>query len=51
MTSDTRKVFFSLLLSLIEKSPDPKLLKTITEVVYKWVQNQSATGKGSYSSL
>ena len=40
MPQDCRKMFFSVVSSLIEKSPDAKLLKTITRIVDDWVKNR-----------
>ncbi|KAL5252847.1 hypothetical protein ACHWQZ_G015572 [Mnemiopsis leidyi] len=34
-----RKMFFGNLITLIEKSPDPKLLRSLTDVVAHWVQS------------
>ena len=45
MVQETRKTFFSsILLSLIEKSPDVKILKAITKMVEDWVKNKSPFG-------
>lgn len=45
MVQDMRKTFFSsILLSLIEKSPDVKILKAITKMVEDWVKNKSPFG-------
>ena len=38
MPQDTRKAFLNILTSLIEKSPDPKLLKVVTKMVEEWVK-------------
>ena len=38
MAPDTRKAFINIMTSLIEKSPDPKLLKTLTKIVDEWVK-------------
>lgn len=40
MAQDCRKLFFSVLTSLIEKSSDSKLLKTITRIVDDWIRNR-----------
>ena len=40
MPQDCRKMFFSVISSLIEKSPDAKLLKTITKIVDDWIKNR-----------
>ena len=38
MTQDSRKAFMSILTSLIEKSPDTKLLRILTKIVEEWVK-------------
>ena len=38
MAPDTRKAFINIMTSLIEKSQDPKLLKTLTKIVDEWVR-------------
>ena len=38
MTQDSRKAFVSILTSLIEKSPDTKLLRMLTKIVEEWVK-------------
>jgi len=38
MAQETRKAFLNVLTSLIEKSPDPKLLKVVTRMVDEWVK-------------
>ncbi len=38
MAQDTRKAFLNVLTSLIEKSPDPKLLRVVTKMVEEWVK-------------
>lgn len=40
MPQDCRKAFFNLLTSLIEKSTDVKLLKSIAKIVDDWVKNR-----------
>lgn len=40
MPQDCRKMFFNILTSLIEKSTDVKLLKSIARVVDDWVKNR-----------
>ena len=40
MPSDVRKSFMNVLTSLIEKSLDPKLLKTLTKIVEEWVRGK-----------
>jgi len=40
MPSDVRKSFMNILTSLIEKSLDPKLLKTLTKIVDEWVRGK-----------
>jgi len=40
MPSDVRKSFMNVLTSLIEKSLDPKLLKTLTKIVDEWVRGK-----------
>ena len=42
LVNDYRKMFFGNLVTLIEKSPEPKLLRSLTEVVSQWVQSQSS---------
>ena len=37
-----RKMFFGNLITLIEKSPDPKLLRSLTDVVASWVQSPTS---------
>ena len=45
MVQDMRKTFFSsILLGLIEKSPDVKILKAITKMVEDWVKNKTPFG-------
>lgn len=51
MVQDMRKTFFSsILLSLIEKSPDVKILKAITKMVEDWVKNKSPFGASQLPS-
>ena len=38
MAQDTRKTFINVMTSLIEKSPDAKVLKTLTKIVDDWVR-------------
>ena len=38
LPQDSRKAFTNILVSLIEKSPDPKLLKVLTKIVDDWVK-------------
>ncbi len=38
MPPDARKAFMNIMTSLIEKSPDPKLLKTLTKIVDEWIR-------------
>ena len=38
MPQDTRKSFLNVLTSLIEKSPDTKLLRVVTKMVDEWVK-------------
>ena len=38
MPTDARKAFINILTSLIEKSPDSKLLKTLTKIVEDWIK-------------
>lgn len=38
MTQDSRKALMNILTSLIEKSPDPKLLRVLTKIVEEWVK-------------
>ncbi len=40
MAPESRKAFISILTSLIEKSPDPKLLKVLTKIVEEWVKSK-----------
>lgn len=40
MPQDTRKSFLNVLTSLIEKSPDPKLLRVVTKMVEEWVKSK-----------
>ena len=40
MAQDSRKVFINILTSLIEKSPDSKLLKVLTKIVEEWVKSK-----------
>lgn len=40
MVQETRKAFVNILTSLIEKSPDSKLLKIITKIVEDWVKSK-----------
>ncbi|XP_068742186.1 transformation/transcription domain-associated protein-like isoform X1 [Montipora capricornis] len=40
MTADIRKHFFFILTTLIEKSPDSKLLRAITKIVEDWVKTK-----------
>ena len=40
MAPDIRKAFINIMTSLIEKSPDPKLLKTLTKIVDEWVRGK-----------
>ena len=45
MQQDTRKLFFNILTSLIEKSTDTKLLRSLTKIVEEWVTlKHEATG-------
>ncbi len=40
MPQECRKVYFNILSSLIEKSPDTKLLKILTRIVDDWIRNR-----------
>ncbi len=40
MAQDARKAFISILTSLVEKSPDPKLLKVLTKIVEEWIKSK-----------
>ena len=40
MAPDTRKAFINIMTSLVEKSQDPKLLKTLTKIVDEWVKGK-----------
>ena len=40
LVTDIRKMFFANLTTLIEKSPDPRLLKSLTEVTYPTFPSQ-----------
>ncbi|KAL5497639.1 hypothetical protein EMCRGX_G014148 [Ephydatia muelleri] len=45
MQQETRKLFFNILTSLIEKSTDTKLLRSLTKIVEEWVTSKhEATG-------
>ena len=39
-----RKAFINMMTSLVEKSPDPKLLKTLTKIVEEWVTGKVRMG-------
>ena len=42
MSMDMRKNFIQVILtSLIEKSPDPKILRAVVKIVEEWVKNNS----------
>ena len=51
MTQDSRKAFVSILTSLIEKSPDTKLLRMLTKIVEEWVKAKVETCGWSRISL
>ncbi|KAK2564815.1 Transformation/transcription domain-associated protein [Acropora cervicornis] len=40
MSADVRKLFFFILTTLIEKSPDVKLLRAITKIVEDWIKTK-----------
>ncbi|XP_015774341.1 PREDICTED: transformation/transcription domain-associated protein-like [Acropora digitifera] len=40
MSADIRKLFFFILTTLIEKSPDVKLLRAITKIVEDWIKTK-----------
>ena len=44
MAPDTRKAFINIMTSLVEKSQDPKLLKTLTKIVDEWVKGKVSDG-------
>ena len=44
MAPDTRKAFINVMTSLVEKSTDPKLLKTLTKIVDEWVRGKVREG-------
>lgn len=45
MAPDTRKAFINIMTSLVEKSQDPKLLKTLTKIVDEWVKGKVSLGE------
>ncbi|XP_041829403.1 transformation/transcription domain-associated protein isoform X1 [Melanotaenia boesemani] len=52
MSSEMRKTFIQVILaSLIEKSPDPKILRAIVKIVEEWVKNNSPMAANQMPNL